>query len=215
MEYIVKKLPEGMGCMKLEGVFTPESIGGEYVRLDDAQVKEYVWPDEGYRPEVHARVGWNEKGLHVLMYALEPTIRATCTEIGGKVCPDSCMEFFFMPFPETDRRYFNAEMNPLGTLHLGLGEGRGNRVKLRDALPEGFEIHTSVHDGAWWAISYTIPMSHIESVFGKTLGSGSRMLGNFYCCDETIHPHFGTWAPVVAPQPDFHRPECFQPIVLE
>jgi len=140
MEYIVKKLPENAGCMPLDGVFTPEGITGAYAALEEATVAEYAWPDEGYRPEVHARVGWNEKGLHVLMYANEPTIRAQCAEIGGKVCVDSCMEFFFMPFPEEDRRYFNAEMNPLGTLHLGLGEGRGNRVKIREQLPEGFEI---------------------------------------------------------------------------
>lgn len=215
MEYIAKKLPEGMGCMPLEGVFTPDSIAGAYAALNEATVAEYVWPDEGYRPEVHARVGWNEKGVHVLMYALEPMIRAECREIGGMVCVDSCMEFFLMPFPEADKRYFNAEMNPLGTLHLGLGEGRHGRVRLCDELPEGFEICTSVHDGAWWAISYTIPMSHIEAVFGRKLASGQKMLGNFYCCDETIHPHFGTWAPVVAPKPDFHRPECFQPIILK
>ncbi len=213
MEYHVKKISGG--CMQLDGVFTPENITGEYAELNEISVDQYVWVDEGYHPETHARVGWNEQGLHVLMYANEPTIRAQCTEIGGKVCVDSCMEFFFMPFPETDKRYFNAEMNPLGTLHLGLGEGRPNRVKLKGELPEGFEIHTSVHDGAWWAISYTIPMSHIESVFGKSLESGSTMLGNFYCCDETIHPHFGTWSRVTAPDADFHRPEYFKPIILE
>lgn len=215
MEYIVKKLPEEMGCMKLAGVFTPEKIEGAYASLDDAVLSQYVWPDEGYRPEVHARVGWNEKGLHILMYANEPTIRAQCAEIGGMVCVDSCMEFFFMPFPQDDKRYFNAEMNPLGTLHFGLGEERENRTVLRGQLPEGFEICTAVHDGAWWAISYTVPMSHIEAVFGKKLASGAQMLGNFYCCDETIHPHFGTWAPVAAPKPDYHRPECFQPVILE
>ena len=215
MEYIVKRLPEGAGCMPLSGAFSPEQISGAYAALNDAPVAQYVWPDEGYRPEVHARVGWNEKGLHILMYANEPLIRAQCTEIGGMVCVDSCMEFFFMPFPHKEKRYFNAEMNPLGTLHFGLGEGREGRTVLRETLPEGFEIQTSAHDGAWWAISYTVPMSHIESVFGEKLVSGGQMLGNFYCCDETIHPHFGTWAPVVAPKPDFHRPECFQPVILE
>lgn len=214
MEYCIKKLPQELGCMELSGEFCPEQIGGAYAALEDAQVAQYVWPDEGYRPEAHARVGWNEKGLHVLMYANEPTIRAQCDQVGGKVCVDSCMEFFFMPFPEADRRYFNAEMNPLGTLHLGLGQGRPNRMKIRQ-LPEGFVIHTSEHRGAWWAISYTFPMAYIEATFGRKLESGAKMLGNFYCCDETIHPHFGTWVPVVAAQPDFHRPECFAAITLE
>ena len=35
------------------------------------------------------------------------------------------------------------------------------------------------------------------------------MRGNFYKCDESVHPHFGVWNPVATPQPDFHRPECF------
>lgn len=215
MEYRVKRLPEGTGCMQLSGVFTPQSITGAYAQLEDAQILEYVWPDEGYRPEAHARVGWNSDGIHVLMYAMEEQIQALCTQTGGRVCEDSCMEFFFMPFPKEDQRYYNVEMNPIGTLHLGLGVGRPNRVKLNGALPEGFAVHTSGHEGAWWAISYTIPMHYIQSTFGKPLKSGQVMRGNFYCCDESIHPHFGSWAPVTAPKPDFHRPECFGNIVLE
>lgn len=214
MEYIVRRLPEELCCMPLQGVFTPDSIVGPYADLMQADIDQYVWPDEGYRPEAHVRVGWNEKGLHVLLYANEPTIQALCTEIGGKVCVDSCMEFFCMPFPEMDRRYCNFEMNPLGTLHLGIGEGRPNRIKVRDALPAGFVVHTSCHEGGWWAVSYTIPMEYFVETFGRALVPGQRMRGNFYCCDETIHPHFGTWAPVTAPQPDFHRPECFGDIAL-
>lgn len=214
MEYLVKKLPEGCSHLELNGEFSPETLPEPYASLQDAPISQYVWPDEGYRPEAHARVGWNEQGLHVLMYANEKEIRAECREIGGKVCVDSCLEFFCMPFPETDKRYFNAEMNPLGTLHFGLGEGRPNRVKLLGSLPEGFSISTGSHTDAWWAVSYTIPMSHIEKVFGAKLNSGREMAGNFYTCDETIHPHFGTWAPVKAEKPDFHRPECFGKLIL-
>ena len=33
---------------------------------------------------------------------------------------------------------------------------------------------------------------------------------NFYKCgDETLHPHFGCWNPVVAEEPNFHLPEFF------
>lgn len=215
MLYEINRLPEDADCMKLEGVFTPESVTGAYASLNEAKIDKYVWPDEGYRPDARARVGWNSKGLHVLLYANEATIQAQCTETGGRVCVDSCMEFFFMPFPEKDARYFNAEMNPLGTLHLGLGDGRPGRVKLKGELPEGFEIYASKHEGAWWAVSYTIPMSHIKNVFGDELKQGSLMRGNFYKCDETIHPHFGTWAPVTSAQADFHRPECFQDMLLK
>ena len=39
--------------------------------------------------------------------------------------------------------------------------------------------------------------------------------GNFYKCDESLHPHFGSWNPIEAPAPDFHRPECFGKLMLE
>ena len=215
MEYTVRRLPEELGCLPLQGVFAPEEIPAPYAALEEADIALYPWDETGYKPEAHARVGWNEKGLHALLYAREETIHAECTEIGGRVCVDSCLEFFCMPFPQEDQRYFNAEMNPLGTLHLGLGEGRPNRVKVREKLPEGFRVSASVHAGGWWAVSYTIPMSWIEETFGRRLVGGQAMRGNFYKCDETIHPHFGTWAPVTKEHPDFHRPECFQPLVLE
>jgi len=209
MQYTVKRLPEDVCCLPLRGVFAPEELPRPYAALETAQIADYPWDKSGYKPEAQARVGWNEKGLHALMCAREETIRAACTEIGGRVCEDSCLEFFCMPFPQSDQRYFNAEMNPLATLHLGVGEGRPNRVKVRGELPEGFVTCASRHEGGWWAVSYTVPMSWIEATFGAPLAAGQVMRGNFYKCDESIHPHFGTWAPVVREQPDFHRPECF------
>ncbi len=212
--YEIRRIPEGMGCMPLEGVFTPDQITGCYAALEEASMDQYVWPDDGYRPEAHARVGWNSAGIHVLLYAKEEKVQALCTETGGRVCEDSCMEFFFMPFPEEDKRYLNAEMNPIGTLHLGIGEGRPGRIKLKGELPGDFVIYKSAHESAWWAVSYTIPMSHIEKEFGKRLGPGSVMRGNFYKCDESVHPHFGTWQPITSEKPDFHRPECFGEMIL-
>ena len=41
------------------------------------------------------------------------------------------------------------------------------------------------------------------------------MMGNFYKCDENANAPFGSWAPIVAPKPDFHRPEYFGRIWIE
>ena len=92
-----------------------------------------------------------------------------------------------------------------GVAHIGIGDGRHGRRVLQK-MPEGMRIAHSRHEGAWWAVSYILPWSLLRECCGEP---EAQMRANFYTCDETIHPHFGTWNSVHAAQPDFHRPECF------
>ena len=96
----------------------------------------------------------------------------------------------------------------------GTREGRNGRSVWTE-LPEGVQVSASSHENNWWAMSFHIPANMLMDVYGKRLTDGGIVRGNFYKCDETIHPHFGTWNPVVAPQPDFHRPECFGTMQVE
>lgn len=209
--YIIKK---GIEYVDLTGkAVSPENLPGGWTDANWADVNNYVWDETGYCPEVHAAASVNDGGLTVLMLAKEETISGTVTTIGGGVCVDSCMECFFRPF-EDDDRYLNVEVNCLGTVHIGLGEGRPNR-RVWTELPEGAKVSASKHENGWWAMSFTLPGSFLQEIYGKQLSSGGIVKGNFYKCDETIHPHFGTWNRVVAPQPDFHRPECFGEMQVE
>lgn len=170
-----------------------------------AAIKNYVWDPDGYCPEARAYVGSTKDGLLVLMCARESEIIAAETKFGGMVCRDSCLEFFLNPCPKTGDKYINIEANAAGVAHIGIGEGRHGR-RVLDAMPEGMYISHSRHVGAWWAVSYNLPWAFLQECCGE---AEDEMRANFYTCDETIHPHFGTWNPVCAPQPDFHRPECF------
>lgn len=214
-EYIIKKLPEGMGALRLENEFFPEKLPEAYGALQQLDIDQYPWDESGYCPEAHARIGWNSAGLHVLMYAKEPSIRTEEIKTGGMVCCDSCIEFFFKPFPQQDARYFNCESNAAAIMHIGLGDGRPGRTVWRE-LPKGIAPTHSRHAGAWWAVSYSLPMDWIAQNFAASrLQAGQILLGNCYKCDESIHPHFGMWSPVQWPKPDFHRPEFFAPMMLE
>ena len=211
-EYIVRRanapLPELTGR-----VFDPDT--SEFFQvLNRAEIALYPWDESGYRPEARACVAFAEGGLSVLLAAREKTVQARETRCGGPVCVDSCLEFFLAPFPESDENYLNIEVNPLGTVHLGLGAGRAPR-RVWACLPEGFDLQVSRHEGGWWAARYRLPGAFFREVFGLAPASGGVMRGNFYKCDESVHPHFGTWSPVRAPRPDFHRPECFGRIRIE
>lgn len=211
--YTIRRLPEDAGRYELSGVFCPDQLPEEYKALEEARLDNFPWDENGYKPDCRARVGWNEQGLHVLMYANEPIIRALVMETGGEVCEDSCLEFFLQPFAD-DPHYMNFETNAAGVALIGLCVDRYD-MKFLDAMPEGMDIRASKHEGGWWAVAYTIPYALIEKLYGRRPEPGAAMRANFYKCDESVHPHFGSWNPVKAAQPDFHRPECFGPVALE
>lgn len=176
-------------------------------------IESYVWDESGYRPEARAYAAWDENGLHALLCAKEETIHAETEGFGGDVYKDSCLEWFVQPFAD-DPHYINVEVNAAGAAYVGFGTGRADG-KCLPAMPEGMTVTASKHEGGWWAIAYTIPASLLERLYGRSLTGGETMRGNFYKCDESIHPHFGSWSPIDCPKPDFHRPECFGEMKLE
>lgn len=196
---------------ELDGrIFSPDNE--PFCALECAKIENYPWASHGYCPEARAYVGRTDEGLLVLMCARETEISAQETEFGGAVYRDSCLEFFLAARPAVRSEYINFEVNANGVAHIAVGAGRANRELLR-ALPEGMRISHSRHAGEWWAVCYNIPDALICEMLG---GAPEReMCANFYKCDESIHPHFGTWNPVTAPKPDFHRPECFGRLILE
>lgn len=214
--YTIKKLPEGLEKPFGEVGFRPIDIPPMWQALDEARIIHYPWKaqDGDYMPECAARVGWNEEGLHVLMYALEPEIRAMETRTGGNVYLDSCMEFFLAP----DSRslcFVNFEINPLATMYISVGEGRTGRDIL-SVLPEGFNPCASKHNGMWWAVTYTIPSEFLSARFAFRLCSGTIVRGNFYNCgDPQRHPHHGLFYPYNLPKPDYYRADLFAKMVLE
>ena len=210
-DYELKYL-EGVNALPLSGEFDPAALPEPWNSLNEAKLNACPWGGE-YRPECGARVGWNENGIHVLMYAKEPEIRAEVTEIGGAVCTDSCLEFFLAPDAEKPL-YVNCEVNPLCVMHIGLGEGRHGRTVLK-AIPEGFNATHSDHKGGWWAVSYTIPAAFLKEHFGVTPAAGQQMRGNFYKCgDLSAHVHYCMFKPYNTPKPDYHRPEQFASLAM-
>lgn len=178
-----------------------------------APIDQYAWDERGYRPEARAYVGWDADGFCALLCAREREIAAAATQFNGDVYRDSCLEWFFQPFAD-DSRYLNIEVNARGVALIGFGASRADRFRL-PALPGGMDIRASEHRGGWWAVAYRVPNALLRALYGRVPQPGAAMAGNFYKCDESIHPHFGSWNPVVAPKPDFHRPECFGALEME
>lgn len=72
----------------------------------------------------------------VFLISYEKEIMAARENMNDPVCRDSCMEFFLKPNPENDSRYLNFELNPRGTLFLGIGKDRFEYMKIADTAAE-------------------------------------------------------------------------------
>lgn len=192
--------------------------------LEPIFIQEYPWDENGYKPKVEVRFFYTESRLYLHFTSYEKEIRATYKNMNEPVYTDSCVEFFFNPNPDNDDRYFNFEINAIGTLLLGLGRDRDNRLLIEDISQDIFNIKSSVdrdkaheYQNEFWTLEFSIPYSFIEKYYGKQdFSPGKKMKGNFQKCgDETKFPHYGCWNKIDVPEPNFHRPEYFGSLILE
>jgi hypothetical protein len=197
--------------------FRPDDPGAPWAAVEPLRIAHYLWLDNGYRPGVEAKLCRSPRFLHVRFRAAERRIKVRYLKFQDPVYKDSCVEFFFDAFPAKRLGYLNFETNAAGTLLAAFGTGRERRTPLSPEDLADFEAVSSVHgavDGEHgadaWTLDYRLPLALVHKFYGDDIRPGHRARGNFYKCgDETGTPHFGAWSPVVAPTPDFHRPEFF------
>ena len=177
------------------------------------RIEEYPWKSEErpYSPEkVEFRVLHDGSSLYVRFDTWEEEVRATYTVPNDPVCRDSCVEFFFQP-DNADGRYLSFEINPLGTLLIGLGNGIHDIVYLPDDRSQ-FKIET-YREAHHWQVCYEIPETFMRKFYNVL---SAQIKGNFMkCADDSAKPHHGCWSKIVMPHPAFHVPQFFGTIVLE
>lgn len=189
--------------------------------FERAVVDSYVWggAEKAYKTYgqlVYAKTGDDGAGLYIHLFCEEKNPVSKEKQLDGPVCMDSCMEFFFgMHEPGADDiSYLNLECNSIGTTFISFGVERHGRVFLDSLGVERFPVSVCVGaDG--WDVFWFVSEEDLKKIFGLSdINEDTVMRGNFYKCDENANAPFGSWSPVVAPKPDFHRPECFGKIVI-
>ncbi len=173
------------------------------------------WPQEyPYAPRVTFRMFHTGTRLYVRFEVEEECTMAAVAEDQGPVWTDSCCELFLAP---DDGGYYNFETNCIGTMLLAF---RRERNDPRYAPPEVMRSVTRTttlprtpfaerRGASAWSLTLRIPPSALF-LHGVTRWDGFRGRMNCYKCGDALsRPHFLSWSPVTAPQPDFHRPEQF------
>jgi len=197
------------------------SVPSNWNDIEKANVDSYVWGGaerayKTYGQLAYVKTGDEKTGLYIHLFCEEKDPVSKEKQLDGMVCMDSCMEFFFgmSDTEENDFMYLNLECNSIGVTFISFGKERHGRVFLNELGVERFPVSVNVKDDGW-DVFWFVPESDIKKIFGiSEINENTVMRGNFYKCDENANAPFGSWAPIVAPKPDFHRPEYFGKIVI-
>lgn len=180
----------------------------------------YLGPRPDHFPRTEFKIGYDDRAVHLLFRVEDRFVRATAVRHQERVCGDSCVEFFFVPGPDTDTGYFNLEINCGGTVlfHHNREERFGTRVIERQRCESLVTMHSlpsrvepELTDPVTWQVACSIPYDLLaEYVAMRPPQPRDTWRANVYkCADDTSHPHWLTWSEVVAPRPDFHLVRFF------
>ena len=202
MEYIIKKIDSSALSL----------CSAEWERAETGHISIEPWPCfTGFdAPETCFWLLRCRDGFCIKYNTKEHDLRANVTEENGRVCCDSCVEFFLQP-DTNDQNYINFELNPKGVMHIGLGKDRYGRIPIEDERSI-FRVESDARDGDW-SICYYIPDEFLLRYF-KQISPVCR--ANFYKCgDKTKKPHYAVWNNVETAKPDYHVSDFFGIIRIE
>jgi hypothetical protein len=176
------------------------------------------WGVSSFKPEVAFAIAHARKYLLLKYYVRETCLRAANFNYNSPVFEDSCVECFIAFTGEGN--YYNLEMNAIGTLLMGYGNGRYNRQLIHEdelkKISRGVAITRNANsDTITWELTIVLPVTVFTHSSLKDF-SGSSCRGNFYKCGDRLpDPHFLCWSDLKADQPDFHLPAFFGELHFE
>ncbi|GHE42747.1 carbohydrate-binding family 9-like protein [Sphingobacterium griseoflavum] len=181
-------------------------------------VAQQNWRDQfPDKPNVAFQIAHNNKGILLHFAVEEQFIKAQYVRPNEAVWEDSCVEFF-VSF-DNKQHYYNIEFNVAGTGLIGYGpEIKTDRTRLKaDVISEVMTATSIVNRQStkrWYMIMYISSTVFIHSEL--TMLSGLLAHGNFYKCGDGLpNAHFLSWAPILAPNPNFHLPAFFGELVFQ
>lgn len=171
----------------------------------------YGW-NSRIQPKAFAQIGYDRfsssEKLVLLLTCLESHPLCSMQEHNQPVYKDSALEFFIRP--KGCAGYFNFECNSAGAMLAMYGGGRTNRsfFPREDILRLRIQAHKT---DKMWNVLFEVPYDLLASYepFEPWFREPSFSC-NFYKISETkAIEHYGSYAPIASPEPNFHRPEDF------
>jgi len=188
--------------------------------IEALTLRHYMGDKPDHFPVVYAKVAYDDQAIYVIFKVEDQYVIATAEDYLGQVWRDSCVEFFFTPDEDSNKGYFNFEMNCGGTVYFQFQTSPGvNTVQIAESDFQKITIaHTmpkivrpEIKEPTIWIVEYRMPFSILNTYFDITKPvPGVTWRANFNkCADQCSFPHWLTWAKIDHPKPAFHKPQYF------
>lgn len=192
--------------------------GTPWAEANVMRIGRFPWRKDGPEPSTVVRMLHDAEALYLQFRCQDDQIFARKRQTNDEVFRDSCVELFASPLEDAPL-YFNLEMNCCGALMLGWGEAREGRRLAEESLAKTIRIRTSepglarepsTDDRRWW-LAAAVPFETLSRFTGRHISprTGTVWRANAYRIYGRDKRQFGCWREVVAPRPDYHRPESF------
>lgn len=182
-------------------------------------VESLNWPQEfPYRPLTVVSAAHSGTHIFIDFFVRCNYLRAVNYTPNSPVSEDSCVEFFVAD-AKNPEKYWSFCFNCIGTIRASWRDTNGCHYLSQEEL-DRIQCYTSVGtrpfeecEGSFiWSVTVAIPLDLIGMKYD---GKPIHLKGNFNkCASATSQPHYLSWAPIDSEHPDFHRPDCFAPIIL-
>ncbi len=178
----------------------------------------YQWMNNGYTPTVIIKMFHTDDNIYLKFKVIEKKVTIRYTQFGSPVWKDSCVEFFFNPFPEQSEEFFNIEINAIGVPLIGVGKINSDtkryyfneeELKKVEIIPSIKKAIIGEHGAEYWNIHLKIPKSFFENYYGQKITTQNGIANFYKCGDETEFEHYGAWNRIDNPTPNFHLPKYF------
>jgi hypothetical protein len=197
------------------GAVSLPEVSAQLNKLNKSAIDIAPWSAYSYIPSVRFTMAYNQDNLFIKFFVQEDAIRAIYRKTNDPVYKDSCVEFF-IAFGE-EQGYYNLEFNSLGTCLFGFGTGKENREMIPDSVSQKIKRHAALtitpDAGQAAAVNWELALQIPAAVFCFHEISSlkhQQCRVNFYKCgDDLPAPHFLSWTPIEAREPDFHLPQFF------
>lgn len=169
------------------------------------------WDEFPYQPKATFKIAHGRDALFIRFDVEEETLRINNFASNQPVYEDSCVEFFIS---FRDQHYYNLEFNAIGVTLVGYGtKDKDHRKRLTAERISQIKTFSSISkdegQDVKWSLMVYIPLGLFEEENISALKDNSYTANFYKCGDELPKPHYLSWSPIQADEPNFHLPEFF------
>jgi Carbohydrate-binding family 9 len=183
----------------------------------------FPWWKSGKTEKTLSKLLWDKQNIYVSFIAEDSYMWGEKKVRDSAVFTDDCVEVFTAPNPDDPQRYFNIEMNVIGTFldqfhPKGPGvnndpEWNGEGIKIATSFVGTLNNDSDIDQ--YWILEVAIPLINFQQV-AKNIPPkpGDIWRLNLNRLGGKTNAQYSQWSPSQTEKPQFHSPKDFGRVIF-